>query len=261
MLKTVLYARSDCILVLRRDVYAQPHRHHALQLTLALAEPLLATLDAQQVQAQALLIDHNQRHLVHGQPGWVATLLINPQSLLAQQLRADVLCQRPWAVLPQLSTASIRAAALHLASLETSAAAADSWIEQLLAVMLPAFVPAVPLDPRIEAALRLIERAPDYKIAARTLAARVHISEGRFGHLFSAEVGVPLRRYLLWRRLLSALQQIAAAADFTTAAHAAGFSDSAHLSHTFRRMFGLRLSALFAARERLYVIPPPPADA
>ena len=40
----------------------------------------------------------------------------------------------------------------------------------------------------------------------------------------------------------------------TEAAHAAGFSDSAHLSHTFRRMFGLAPSQLANAVE--WVLPP-----
>ena len=52
------------------------------------------------------------------------------------------------------------------------------------------------------------------------------------------------RRYLLWLRLQDAVRELAAGAPATDAAHAAGFADSAHLSRTFRRMFGITPSDL-----------------
>jgi AraC-like DNA-binding protein len=59
-------------------------------------------------------------------------------------------------------------------------------------------------------------------------------------------VGIPPRRYLLWVRLMHAIEAAIGGDNLTTAAHEAGFADSAHLSRTFRRMFG-RTPALFSA--------------
>ena len=42
------------------------------------------------------------------------------------------------------------------------------------------------------------------------------------------------------------MRTVAAGATLTEAAHAAGFASSAHLSSTFKRMFGLRASDLLA---------------
>jgi AraC-like DNA-binding protein len=56
-----------------------------------------------------------------------------------------------------------------------------------------------------------------------------------------------LRRYVLWLRLRHV---VACVAIGYTAAHEAGFADSAHLSRTFRSMFGLPLSSLFGATAR-----------
>ena len=49
---------------------------------------------------------------------------------------------------------------------------------------------------------------------------------------------------MLWLRLERAVAVFAAGGSLTDAAHAAGFADSAHLSRTFRRMFGLAPSSL-----------------
>jgi AraC-like DNA-binding protein len=45
--------------------------------------------------------------------------------------------------------------------------------------------------------------------------------------------------------VVHATRLLAASADLTWAAHASGFSDSAHFSRTFHRTFGLRPSDVF----------------
>lgn len=78
-----------------------------------------------------------------------------------------------------------------------------------------------------------------------TEAARVsHLSVDRFRHLFTAQVGIPFSRFILWRRLSIALRSLAAGTDATSAAQEAGFADSPHLSRTVRAMFGVSLTEL-----------------
>ncbi|WP_405182572.1 helix-turn-helix domain-containing protein [Nocardia sp. NBC_01377] len=48
-----------------------------------------------------------------------------------------------------------------------------------------------------------------------------------------------LRRYILWLRLSRAIAHTAAGHNLTESAHAAGFSDSAHLTRTCRAAFGM----------------------
>jgi AraC-like DNA-binding protein len=55
---------------------------------------------------------------------------------------------------------------------------------------------------------------------------------------------MPLRTYQLWRRLLHVWSLMMEGESLSSAAHAAGFADSAHLSRTARSMFGLAPSML-----------------
>ncbi|MCW8832588.1 MAG: helix-turn-helix transcriptional regulator, partial [Colwellia sp.] len=73
------------------------------------------------------------------------------------------------------------------------------------------------------------------------VASQLALSESRFLHLFSKELGVAWRPYLLWRRMMCAIQAIKHNASATEAAHLSGFSDSAHLSRTFRHNFGMSI--------------------
>jgi AraC-like DNA-binding protein len=70
------------------------------------------------------------------------------------------------------------------------------------------------------------------------VAASVGLSPSRFLHLFTTSVGVPLRPYALWLRLQCRARELAGGKSVADAAHAAGFSDAAHFTRTFRRMIG-----------------------
>jgi AraC family transcriptional regulator len=104
--------------------------------------------------------------------------------------------------------------------------------------------PSVASDERI---LRAVAYVNDHLSAPLTLAqvARVaHLSPSRFRHLFAEQTGMGLRPYVLWRRFVSVWEHRMNGASLSTAAHAAGFADSAHLARTSRRMIGIPPSLL-----------------
>lgn len=93
------------------------------------------------------------------------------------------------------------------------------------------------LDPRIVA---VIDSLADEAGAAAVehIAQKVGLSPSRFQHLFTGQIGIPFRRYRAWQRLRRAWRKIANGATITAAAHEAGFFDSAHFAHEYRRTFG-----------------------
>ena len=102
---------------------------------------------------------------------------------------------------------------------------------------------SVPTDARVLEAIAEIRRHIDEPILLTRLARKVGLSSGRLRHLFVAETGVSFRAFVLWERLNRALALGFGGTSWTEAAHAANFSDSAHLSRTCRRMFGLAPSS------------------
>ena len=112
-----------------------------------------------------------------------------------------------------------------------------------------------PLDPRVVSSIEHLRSENKNSASVKEIAANVALSESRFSHLFSVQLGVPVRRYLLWLRLREAMHLLAAGSSLTETAHEAGFADSAHLTRTFRGMLGiapsslLRHSSLIPAKE------------
>ncbi len=111
---------------------------------------------------------------------------------------------------------------------------ADAVVE--LTSLLGCKQPPRALDGRVrEAKERLIARP---HLDAADLATEVGLSTSRLSHLFTAEMGVSMRRYALFRRLVAAFSLRAERSSLAEIAHAAGFADQAHLARTARRFLG-----------------------
>lgn len=101
------------------------------------------------------------------------------------------------------------------------------------------------LDARVAHALPAIDRLIAMGVVRLADAAKESgLSPGRFRHLFAAQVGMPFQRYVLWRRMRVAFDALGEHRTATDAAHAAGFSDSAHFARSIKAMFGVRASDL-----------------
>jgi AraC-like DNA-binding protein len=75
------------------------------------------------------------------------------------------------------------------------------------------------------------------------------VSPTRVTHQFTSEIGIPVRRFVLWTRIKRAVEAHRTGRDLTAAAIEAGFSDAAHFSRTFRAMFGLSPSLVLPVAE------------
>jgi AraC-like DNA-binding protein len=110
---------------------------------------------------------------------------------------------------------------------------------------------AGPGDARVGRVLDALTRNLEARPAA--LAAMVALSDSRLRHLIRAQLGVPLVRVRWWFQMMQAARVLRAGGDLSTAAHEARFSDSAHFTRTFGRMFGFAPSLLLAAGVRIDV--------
>jgi len=110
-------------------------------------------------------------------------------------------------------------------------------------------------DERIVESIRWIKQhLVEQTITAEQLAGIVYLSPSRFMHLFSEQIGIPVRRFILWQRLKQSLLFLAEGRSITEAAHEAGFTDSPHMNRTFNAMFGITPSKIFKNSRFIQVI-------
>ena len=133
---------------------------------------------------------------------------------------------------------------LHCAS----AAPEDIWLalEELINPQGLDKPPGFACDPRVVRAVELIKADVACNRSIEVLAEQIGLSVPRLTQLFRQHVGVPIRRYRQWHRLFVTSVGVARGMNLTDAAMAAGFTDSAHFSHTFRSIIGMSPSAALA---------------
>jgi AraC-like DNA-binding protein len=231
-----------------------PHAHHAIQIVVAIEGKVGIRLGAEAWRdTRGAIVRPDVEHAFHGQETTAAMLFVDPES-----------SEGAW-----LQTGLAQAITLVPDSrLEPCLNELRAFLERPLEAMevvdlvrhcVRAFCAGVPptrrLDARIAAVLAAIRASDDLRISLEDAAARVHLSPGRLAHLFKDEVGLPFRRYMLWRKVTRAMLAIGKQHTIAAAAQEGDFADAAHLTRTFYQMFGIPPSVML--RGEFFEIAPP----
>lgn len=216
------------------------HLHHAIQISL----PLHGTVRFRRSQSTdwvdyaGAIVAPDLPHAFDAPGRVVANILFEPECAAGRAL-LDRFGDKGITALPAAEVA-------HLVAPLAAAYAADASDVELIdlarAVIaeLSGTTPrAEATDPRVLKAIDYIRDHIDEPISLMSVAVAVGLSPGRLRHLFVSETGVACKAFILWERLNVALALGFGGTSWTEAAHAANFADSAHLSRTCRRMFGM----------------------
>ena len=180
-----------------------PHVHYAHQLMFSTGSPITVSLDGQVTTAHRLFIPSRQTHAILETQGEVSVLYAEPAVFDIAPLLHQDLSLEAMRRLPRRSLD----------------------------------------DPRLERALAALDQHLAGKVSAQALAQAAHLSLSQLERLFAHQLGLPVRRLVLWRRLRIALHLALAGGTLTEAAHGAGFADSAHFSRTMKQLFGVTAAA------------------
>lgn len=216
------------------------HAHHGILISVALEGRfrVRARTWSESVETAGAVIMPDKPHHFDGCNQAIATCFVEPTSQQGEALRkrfdgCDVAL---------LSDDEAEAAAKYLRR-EYLAGASDMRLAQYAkgAICRIAGNPSTSSqsDPRITTALKWMRAHLTSPIRLQDAAAAVHLSPGRFRHLFVAQTGTSFRAWLLWARTQYAVTVANRGKSWTDAAQEAGFADAAHLTRTCRRIFGV----------------------
>ncbi len=213
-----------------------PHAHHAVQIARSFDRPFTLNLGRLQLDANVACIPSEVQHSIVSNSARLAYVLIDPHGR-----RGLGIAHR----------------ARELAGNDVSAwlggspppAPSPVSLAHFGAELIDVLAPPPSLEPArisddVRAALDYVEQTIDRLPRLEDAARLACLSPSRLTHRFSAEVGLPFRRFVVWARIQRSALAVAEGANLTQAAVAAGFSDSSHLSRVFRATFGVTPSTM-----------------
>ena len=239
MIKPTVWIHPGVISIYGSNIDATSHTHHAIQVIWPKKDSH-CKLNEQNLSGLTI-IDSKVEHQLQMSEGWV--LLIEPKSELGQAFKKKLNSKPLRTINNCVATATtpsnnLESVTKHLAPLLNELAQTNELL---------AYNKSTVKDKRIQQLLTELNQCLQGSCIkpanwrAAEVANQLALSESRFLHLFSNELGIAWRPYLLWRRMMCAIQALKHNTSATNAAHLAGFSDSAHLSRTFRNNFGMTI--------------------
>lgn len=219
------------------------HAHHALQVTMAFEGAMaIRRPGGDWREARGLIVRADVEHAFDARGGTGAMLFVDPDSAegvwLASALGED------FTLVPQARLEPCVTALRDFWERPLEALEVGDLVRHCLVKLCPGVPPARRKDPRIATVIAAIRETDDLRLSLEAAAAKVHLSPGRFAHLFKAEVGLPFRRYMLWRKVTRAMLAMGRSRTLAAAAQSGDFADAAHLTRTFIQMFGIPPSVL-----------------
>ena len=222
------------------------HSHYSIQIAFGSEHGLrFRSTDSEEwVAYDGVVISSRQPHTMDssGVPG-CAVLFVDPETREGRAL-AELYAIEGIAALPASALATVRASLFAAWREQRSVDAVASAARDVVGALTGGIMSSTVSDERILRATAFIRSHIDEPLTLEQVADVACLSPSRFRHLFVEETGMALRPYILWRRFLRVWELLSTGASLSSAAHAAGFADAAHLTRTSRRMFGFAPSAL-----------------
>ena len=242
------------LLVGRGEGIVPPHAHHAIQIAVAIEGELgIHGNRGEWRMARGVIVRPDVVHSYDPNGALAAMVFVDPESAegvwLRTSLRDDI------TLVPEARLASCVAELRRFLEQPLDSMDIGDLIRHCVHALCPGAPPSRRLDARVSRVLAAIRGSDELRTSIEDAAAIVFLSPSRFAHLFKQQVGLPFRRYMLWRKLTRAMLVIGRGSTIATAAHEADFADAAHLTRTFYQMLGIKPSVLM--RGEFFEIPPP----
>lgn len=249
----IIIMSGDHIAAFSDQTKALQHRHWMMQIFLGLSGSLNLQVEGTKLSATWILVDTNKEHQLSANNGTHFTMLIEPTSSLAKNLKRQYLKdESSFAILDKYALPLAQQACSKF--LETKDPNAYTGLIIELYKLLTIEIKASQYDPRITSLLQNLDTCDCTEHSVGCLADAMHLSASRLAHLFRNETGIPLKSYMVLHKLEKAYEILLyGSTSITDAAMQSGFNSPSHFAAMSKAMMGMAASDILKDSEFLKV--------
>ncbi|MDZ4807960.1 MAG: helix-turn-helix domain-containing protein, partial [Bacteroidota bacterium] len=217
------------------------HYHTCFQIVVSFQSTFNCLIEGNEYgNMKGFIINQTIKHSCKAQDTSVFVYLIDAESYLGWQLK-EMLSGKAFLDIESLLTKhqlqQLIVQCNRASSIKEMKIVADDLLENILPTQ--AEQKNKIMDDRISKVMEYIEHNLDNPISLDDISKQIFLSPERARHLFVQQTGTPFSQYILWKRIKNIITAVLKNnIPIVNAAIQAGFTDQAHFSRIFKRMFG-----------------------
>lgn len=226
----------DKITILTDTMDASIHRHAMMQFFVCTEGKLNIKVSKEQPDAKCILVNKNVKHSFNTGKRLCLTTIIEPVSAIGLALDV-VLDNKDYYVVDE----SMADALIRQVICLKERPCKDQYSDLMDGIngcfgLLPS---PKQLDERIVSFLEMLEHCDCNDHSIEEYAGKLNLSASRLSHLFSEQVGIPIKKYLTLHQLEKAFEKILQGESITKASMGAGFDSPSHFAAVVKSLMGL----------------------
>lgn len=226
---------DDVLIFESFNLATRVHSNHSVKIVVA-EQAISVSHDRKLFTSNGLLIKSNTPHKIRPHDGRVISIFIDPQTQLGRSLNKLFKTKSVLRLEPSIGSklfTFLSDSGDHVSSNQIR-----KRIARLLTPSASVHQEAF-LDERIEKIVNAIKQSETCSVKFENLLQLCALSESRLIHLFKKEIGINIRKYMLWCRTTKAIAALTMGVSIKQSAKIAGFTDAAHFNRTFVSMYGI----------------------
>lgn len=245
--KNLVYAWDGVIIYVTQEHLNKAHAHFPALLQISCGTPFAITVDEQpRSYHEVVVMASNLPHSTDSENQPYIAILIDPDHALYAYLH-PLLNGNAFCCLAASALGLFQQRFQQLMLGQLSLEQVKQLVLDILVVLNSKPLACLPWDQRILHACDFIKQCvPQHIPTIAEVATQVGLSESRLMHLFSEQLGLSMRQYILWLRIRYAIKLWMQGKSLIEIAMESGFSDQAHFTRTLRRMVDFAPSMLKA---------------
>lgn len=231
-----IYWDLDKISMLTDSMDASSHSHGMMQFFVCLKDSLNIKVNGKKIDCTCILVNKNIKHSFKTENQICFTSVIEPTSVFGMALNT-LLGDKDYYIPEENQSARIRTSLTPM--LESFSRESYEKLMTVISECLGWNDSKSSLDDRIVNLLDILAHCSCDDHSIEEYAEKLCLSPSRLSHLFSEEVGIPLKKYLSLHQLERAFEKILKGESITDAAMEADFDSPSHFAFTVKKMMGL----------------------